>query len=222
MAERVLVDNDVILKAASYSLCNALLSRTTILGVVPAILGVARYVVGGRINRMAGLINRTKALAAFDEFLGTVTELEPTDAEVEYAAELEAEASRHDVELDGGESQLLAILMTRGCDLLLTGDKRAINAISIIGPKRAHGRIGCFEQLMMDILVNMPAGALRQLVCGEPLADRAMAICFSCARQGAPPDEEIAQGLCSYINHLCTTSAGVLLSGYDLSAMRHT
>jgi hypothetical protein len=221
MVERVLVDNDIVLKTASYSLSDALLSSTTLESVPPAILGVAKWVVRGRIERARGFNDRERAKAALDEFLERAAQLEPTDTELEVAAELEASARNHDLELDGGESQLLAILLNRRCDLLLTGDKRAISAIAVIGPPDAHGRLGCLEQFVMDALRSIPLEDLRKSICAEPQADRAMAICFACSRAEPLTDNEPHEGLKSYISHLWKTAPNVLLRSYDLSALRN-
>ena len=51
MRERVLIDNDVLLKIAAWRLEDALLVATTTSAGLPAMLGVARFVVGRRLRR---------------------------------------------------------------------------------------------------------------------------------------------------------------------------
>ena len=63
---------------------------------------------------------------SIEYLIGNVTLLNPTPQEISLAANLEEAAAKCAVELDTGESQLVAILLQRSGPLLLTGDKRAI------------------------------------------------------------------------------------------------
>ncbi len=217
MPERVLVDNDVILKAACYALADETLAATTLEGVPPAMLGVGRFVVRGRLNRASNIVDQHRAGSAFERMLASMVLVEPDQAELSMAADLEAEASRRDLELDGGESQLLAILANRRCSLLLTGDKRAIAAMAVVAASLARSRIACLEQLIAQIVALVGAGPVRAGVCAEPHVDRALTACFGCSRETAPNDGEVAEGLASYIGHLDRTAPGILLPGPGLS-----
>jgi hypothetical protein len=212
MAERVLVDNDVLLKVAAYGLSEVFLARTTIGGDGPALLGVAAFVTRRRIARVSR--NAMIAVMALETILAAAVALEPSDDELAFAAELETAAVHRGLDLDSGESQLLAILVCRNAPLLLTGDKRAILAVSQIGPGPASGRVGCFEQLMRDIILRSEQiGSLRGCVCDEPDADRTMSICFACHE---PAEErsatQVLEGLDSYIRHLDEQAPGILIS----------
>jgi hypothetical protein len=216
MAERVLVDNDVLLKVAAYDLGEAFLARTCLAGNRPALLGVAVFVTRRRLARVSKN-NGTTAATALEKILAAAVALEPSDDELTLAADLESAAVHRGLELDSGEAQLLAILVHRNVALLLTGDKRAIFAIGQVGPQAAHGRVGCFEQLMRDfVLRSEPIEGLRDCVCREPDADRTMSICFACH---VPSEErsaaQILEGLESYIRYLDGQAPGVLISTAD-------
>lgn len=219
MPERVLIDNDVVLKVSCYELVDETLLAITVNGVAPAMLGVGRFVVRGRLAKVGSVADRTKATGAFERLLAELGAVEPDDAELSLAADLEAEAIRHNLELDGGESQLLAVLASRGCDLLLTGDKRAIAAVAVIAAKTAASRIACLEQLICQLVASVGVARVRPGVCAEPLVDRAITACFACSRPAPPRDEEVVEGLSSYVRHLDRAAPGVLLPGVDLARL---
>lgn len=216
MPERVLLDNDVVLKVACYAMADEALAATTIDAVAPAMLGVGRFVVRSRLARTSNIADPARAATAFERMLAAMTMAEPDDAEMAAAADLEAEANRRDLELDGGESQLLAMLANRGCNLLITGDKRAIAAMAIVAVGIAGGRIACLEQLMAHIVTGTGAAVMRPRVCAEPQVDRAITACFGCSTAVPPRDEDVLGGLASYAAHLDRTAPGVLIPGTDL------
>lgn len=221
MPERVLVDNDVALKVSCYDLVDETLTAITVEGVPPAMLGVGRFVIRGRLAKSRNIADAAKAASAFERLLAAMLAVEPNEAELSLAADLEAEASKRDLELDGGESQLLAILACRGCDLLLTGDKRAISAIAATAAALAASRVACLEQLMCQLVTKVGAPGVWPGVCAEPNMDRAITACFGCARSAPPTNDEVAEGLASYVNHLDRTAPGVLLPGIDLTQLAH-
>lgn len=215
MTDRVLVDNDIALKIACFSLVEKMLTATTHNGVGPGMLGVSQFVIGRRLARSSSITDRARATAAFQQLLTAVALLEPNDAELTLAAEFEAEATRLDLELDVGESQLLAMLLNQPCRLLLTGDKRAIRAIAAMGVVGAKERIGCLEQLVAHLVQLDGFADVRANICTEPQADRTISICFNCMREEMEPEEAL-EGLESYINHLKSVAPDVLLPRIDL------
>ncbi|SKA31726.1 hypothetical protein [Consotaella salsifontis] len=210
MTERTLIDNDVALKAACYTLVEETVEVLTIDDVAPAMLGVGRFVIAKRIERAKYIMDRNRASAAFSRLLARVLMIEPDDTELSIAADLEAEANRRGLELDGGESQLLAVLANRSCSFLVTGDKRAIVAMSRVAAKEADSRIMCFEQLVACIVSAAGHDNVRVRVCGEPLADRAVTSCFGCSLSEAPDPQYVLDGLASYSRHLNGEAPGVL------------
>lgn len=219
MTERVLIDNDVVLKTACYQLGEETISATTVDGVPPAMLGVGRFVIRGRLTRSTDIADRARAGTAFAAMLETIALVEPDDAELAAAADLEAEANRRDLELDGGESQLLAILANRGCSLLVTGDKRAVAAMAVVATAQAAARVACLEQLIAHIVGVAGSAALRPRVCAEPHVDRAITSCFGCSMASAPADADILDGLASYVGHLDRAAPGMLAPGHGLASL---
>ncbi|ALJ11931.1 hypothetical protein [Sphingopyxis macrogoltabida] len=218
MAEPVLLDNDVVLKACAYQSHAEALARTTIDELPPGILKIARYTLQAVIARASNLVDRESAARALDIFLNEAMLLEPSDGEIELAADLEERAAAASLEFDTGESQLVAIMISRGCPLLVTGDKRAIIALSGILLAEAHGRVACFEQFMMLLTAMIPHDELRRRVCSEPGADKAIANCFSCSAP-AIGLEDILNGLLSYSEHLRGASGEVLIADDRLLAI---
>jgi len=219
MPDQVLLDNDVALKVACYSLVDETLVVTTIGDVPPGILGVGRFVIRGRLDRGSNIADVPRAKAAFERLLGRVELLEPDDDELAMAADLEAEASRRDLELDGGESQLLALLLKRGCRVLVTGDKRAIVAMAIVAAGIAADKIACLEQQMAMIVDVAGVDSVRSRVCAEPLIDRAVTSCFACTQDRAGYDD-IAAGLSSYVGHLDRSAPGMLMHAFAANLFR--
>lgn len=219
MSPGVLIDNDVLIKIAAYGLTKPLADVTTVGIKPPSMLGVGRFVVRDRLARTERLIDCAAALACFDALLPKLRLLEPSDEELAVAAEFEAAATRENFELDSGESQLLAILLLRNADLLVTGDKRAISAIGLLAANAAQGKVACFEQLVATLVLMVGADALRQAVCNEPDADKAVTICCSCRQEVAPATEDILAAIASYTNHVRGAAAGTLVCSDDLSAL---
>lgn len=213
----VLIDNDVVLKACCYRIDEALLAILDDAGATPRLLPLARYVVAGRIRRDRSLADPDGARAAFDRAMARLGAVEPTGEELRRAAEFEAQAQAMNLELDGGESQLLAILILRDLPLLLTGDKRAIGAIErVAGGELARPSIACLEQLMATVLRHLGVVALRGLVCAEPGVDRTMTTCFACRSPVVDPDS-VAECLRSYVTHLRKAAGRVMIPSDDLS-----
>ncbi|MBL6431683.1 MAG: hypothetical protein HPM95_13135 [Alphaproteobacteria bacterium] len=113
MPEPCLLDNDVVLKVAAYSLNGAAIGCLTSERVFPAILGVGKFVV----RRKAANANRFKQperiTADLEFLLDKLQVIEPTETEIELAADLEETARQLGEAFDAGEAQLFAVLLTR-------------------------------------------------------------------------------------------------------------
>jgi hypothetical protein len=210
---KAVVDNDILLKGA----CYGLLSK--FLGCIPGsdtvgVLGAARFVVSDRIARAHLNGNREAAQACFAAFLAASESMEPSSEECQMAGLLEASAQRTALNLDVGESQLVAMLVSRTVPILFTGDKRAIAALEILLDEHAwlqflYGKVRCLEQLLLDILATNDEQEVRTSICKEPSVDKALTICFACA---SPQCEfaNVLEGLSSYINDLRAKSKRIL------------
>ena len=208
-----LVDNDVLVKGACYGLLAELVA--TVSGPIRCgLLGAARFVVPKAIGRQK--LQREPAVAqqAFQAFLAQHDLVEPTSAEEALAAELEAAAQALALNLDAGESQLAAMLISRAVPALLTGDKRAVIAMDQLfeampAVQVLAGRIHCLEQAVRRLLASADAGEIRQSICAEPRVDKALTICFSCSSPEVSPPS-IAAALDSYIADLRAAAPRVL------------
>ena len=180
-------------------------------------LMVAQFVVRQRLVRRA-LKDPASATAAFDQLCASMVMIEPGQAELDMAAAFEEAAARAGLELDAGESQLLAVLLNRGGALLLTGDKRAISAIAQLEVEALGARLASLEQLMRIMLNKIGADALRSSICAEPDVDKALSICCACHRP-ACPQEEIVEGLTSYARALANSAGDILIADADFLAL---
>lgn len=211
MTLEALVDNDVIMKLALFRLLPDLLR----LPEAPrnlGILGVARFVIGRRLAR----IGDVQVTADFVAFLDAAQGLEPSNPELALATELEEYAAVMGVELDVGESQLLAIAVLRGQPTVVTGDKRAIAAAAAISSTFPEllalcGRIVCLEQLIMRFCRDLGEAEVRSRICQQPAADTALRIAFSCSSPDGSGEVEVA--VQSYVESIRATAASLLYPG---------
>ena len=206
------VDNDVVLKAICFGLVADFWPDISTLGV----LGAAPYVLRDAIRRPNILGDEKATRRALDEFFASVVALEPAEDEIALAAELELGAQHARLELDPGESQLAAIAIERSLRTLATGDKRAIKAfeglIDLV-PRVGElvGHVRCLEQLVLAVLA-LDGGHERAHagICAEPDLDTALSICFRCASGSGATEDEVAEGLQSYIRDLHAAAPRVL------------
>jgi hypothetical protein len=210
---KVVIDNDILFKGSCYGILNdlvATLCSTTEAGV----LGSAKFVIAPRFAVSKLRHDSSGALARFSEFLSRAVAIEPTVGEQRMAADLELTAQRLGVNLDSGESQLCAVVVSRVLPFLLTGDKRAITAMErlIDADNRLTsicGKVKCLEQLVCDALLRGDHLAFRIAICSEADVDKALAICFSCTRDSIE-SESVIEGLKSYIGSLRMNASRVL------------
>jgi hypothetical protein len=211
---KALIDNDVLAKGACYGLLLDLAAAVAGAASRCGILGAAQFVVPKIIDRQKMNRDPGGAREVFQAFLAQHDIVEPTLPEQQLAAELESAAQALALNLDAGESQLTAILVTRTIPLLVTGDKRAIIAIErlIDTTLRQHdiaGRIQCLEQAMQRLIAATDINDVRRAICAEPSVDKALTICFSCSS----PDvarASIREGLDSYVTDLRANATRVL------------
>ena len=206
-----LIDNDILLKGSCFGLLGPLIGRSP---KETGVLGAARYVLPPKIRRFRTGDRGDAALGELMRYIGFAIELEPTEPEAILAADLELMAQTACLELDAGESQLCAMLITRMVPALLTGDKRAISALERLvdlEPRTAGaaGKIYCLEQLVTLLLGKLEIDTVREAVCRKPIVDRALAICFSCSSSEAR-QEAVSLGLASYIDFVRADAGRVL------------
>ncbi len=213
-----LLDNDVALKTCRYGLTSELLDMLEIAGP-PLVLGSALFVLRGRLTRLAALPERAASECA--NLLDRTTALEPSEAELLLAADLLEVAQTRGLPLDGGEGQLIAILLERRGTLMLTGDKRAISAAETVLAMsgilaNAAGRMACFEQAICSLSDWLSLTVVRNAVCSDAAADSALANCH-CCHGDYPPPSDVREGLASYSEHLRAAAPILLARGNDLT-----
>ncbi len=218
MNELILVDNDVALKLCAYASAEDLIELASFKNRTLAMLPVARHTVDRRVQRARGIKDPGSLQSQWDIFSAKIDWIEPTTEEISFAAELEEQAITLSVELDGGESQLFAILVFRLSPWMLTGDKRAIVALETIGRAFPSERVACLEQVVFTLLRKLGTTALRTKICAEPNVDRALSIAFACHSKPRPvSDASIEAGLISYVDYIRKSAPLILIRGNDLS-----
>jgi hypothetical protein len=215
----LLLDNDVLIKCSSYSLLNQIRPPGGAEGEM-GVLGSAPFVVKDYLRRRGSISDRESAQKCFEEYLSTVTVLEPTDDELVLASAIEESAIDLGLDLDGGESQLCAIAVSRVLPFLLTGDKRAIRGAEVLqgtipAITSLGGRIVCLEQAVMGIVARIGKDEVRTMVCAEPDTDRSLSICFACHAHAEATSFSL-DGLASYVRDMRLHAPTLL---YELDAM---
>lgn len=212
---RVAVDNDIVLKASCYGASSVLWPDGETHESV-GVLGQAPFVVSRRLRRMRLAGPLDDALAELALILEGAELLEPTETEIVLAANIEARAAEGSHELDSGESQLAAMVVSRGLPLLQTGDKRAIRGLEalldVVSELMALlGRVMCLEQLVNRAVSRGLVEDLRGPICREPAVDTALAMCFAC-HSPDPAADDVLEGLASYIADLRRDAPRVLVA----------
>lgn len=200
-----LVDNDILLKGACYRLLSQLVTVNRGVDRV-GYLGAARFVLSKKIRRANLRGDAVVVETELTDFLAGQDAIETTAEEQALAALLEATAQSLPVNLDTGESQLLAVLVLRAVPRLMSGDKRAIIAIerlldAVEALAEATGKLTCLEQLVKYAVTMGDAALIQEAICKEPDVDRTLSVCFSCFSPERTI-EMVVEGLDSYISDL--------------------
>jgi hypothetical protein len=209
------VDNDIVLKAVSYGLAERFWPSGDDERSI-GVLGATRFVLMKAIRKGNRVRDADGALDRLNELLEEAITLEPTEDELRLAASLELEAQRQGLDLDTGESQLAAIVVSRNLDRLESGDKRAITSIECLIDHVAEiaalaGKLRCLEQILLRILAD-DFDEVAAAICREQDVDRALSICFSCYSSGSPTQENVVEGLESYIGAVRSEAPRVLVT----------
>lgn len=212
---KALLDNDVVAKGTIYNLLQQILACLPAAPQEIGLLGTLRYVLSKKKLRAAhdGELEAHKRLISF---IDSCICLEPNDDETLLAAELEEAAKVLNVQLDIGESQLCAIAVKRGVELVCTGDKRAIAAMETL---RIHikelavidQRVLCLESLVLRLIARFGYEPVRAYICSSCGADTAIEICFQCHNTTGEAAEAV-NGLRSYENKVRSAAPNVCLA----------
>ena len=157
---RVVVDNDIVLKVACYGLEEELLFSNPRMPNDIAVLGSARFVVRRAIQKMILSGSMTASIKRANSLIQRFASIDPTEDEQASAAEYELEAQRVGANLDAEESVLCAVALRRSVWFVITGDKRAINAIEKVS--RTHRELTVLRWRLMSLdqlaLTSLQAG----------------------------------------------------------------
>lgn len=215
MSTAVAVDNDVLLKALSYGLEGLFWPETHQSKI--GVLGAARFVLLDRLAKAN--LKRNHTDRALKQLLNRAEVLEPDSAEIALAARVEKRASELGLELDGGESQLAAMVAKRGIDLFETGDKRAILGLEPMVGEITElavlcGRVRCLEQIAHRLAAADEHFAIvAGCICDESDVDRSLSTCFSCYSGIEAEQDMVLEALSSYIGAIREAAPTVLEAG---------
>lgn len=208
-----LIDNDVLYKITVYGALAYFVKVEPFGATQFSMLGAAKFMISKKVKKKPPSRGHEITLNEFNQVLKDISVIEPTDAEIRLAAELEHSATQLNLELDGGESLLCAILILRAADYIFTGDKRAVTAISTLTTECNQlllaGKIVCLEQIFQWLIHNGDGKWIRSLVCSELKTDMALTNCFACYSES----EDLNtwnEGLNSYINNLTELAPNAL------------
>lgn len=223
MAKSVALDTDVLLKIAAYRMADELVDAIAGKGP-PSILGLTQIIAAKQLmRRRKKLRDMERAIGELDTLLGICDVLEPDDDEIRIAAEFADVAQDSGLPLDPGEAQLAAIVKNRALPLMVTGDKRAIHALSKLtegAPVREAfvGKLACFEQVISAIAALIGEITVRERVCSEPEMDGAMRLACSCDRAAWDP-LQLNEACSSFIGAV-RAEVGDLLAGESAFAQK--
>lgn len=200
-----LVDNDIVLKLCRFGHLNDLAACLGHDAGGLAVLGSLRFKIGGMLTKDA--IART----AFEAFLPQVEEAEPSEAEVLLAAQMEEAALQAGHAVNGGESLLFAMAVTRAARVA-TGDKRAVEGLAAISDavpacRALVGAVVTLEWVASALVARRGLTCVRAAVCAKPQVDRALCACFQCHRDACTVDD-VHAALSSYQGDLARRTAG--------------
>lgn len=213
MALEALVDTDVLYKLTQYGLLAKWFQSEPLGANCFWILAAAPHMIKKKLKKNPPARGLELAQAEFTEAVRKAIIFEPSMEEIQLAAELELLAQKENLALDGGESLLCAVLLVRAKQPIFTGDKRALNGIAQLLAKGLYEKLNknfvCLEQIILHMLESVHAQLIRNAICAESNAERAIAICFSCTATQFDFDN-CRQGLLSYINNINKESPNVL------------
>ncbi len=204
----LLVDNDALLKAAHWNL----------LDLVPQMVGTSWPAVSvlpqfpPRVARAEPKLFADAAVAkSLSSCLSTCRALPDPDLSV-------VSALQGQPQLDAGEILLVGVLASEPDAFLLTGDKRALQSLcmpaTLANIGTCPGRIICVEQLLWYALDQLgPDALVGRIRRWTPRDQTALAIVGSV---GPKTENDLREGLRSYLRWINQRAPGLLMSAYGL------
>jgi hypothetical protein len=199
---RLLVDNDVLLKAAHWDLLDLIpeAANTTWhhVSVLPQLPPRVK-------KRDRKLIHDEAAAERLVPRLARCAPLPEPDVQI-------IEALQGAPGVDAGELLLLAVLAGHPSTALLTGDKRALRLLAV-PPLRDRivacvGRLLCIDTWLLYALNRLGAGGLCQRI--QPHIDLDKSMLAVLGREGLRDDTHVRDGLASYARAIEDATNGML------------
>jgi hypothetical protein len=199
---RLVVDVDALVKLAHWGLLSELEGATGVPPERQATVESIRF----RAARRDRKLFRDPAIADdLTAALGHFGAAWSPDADV--VARLQGIAG-----LDAGEVTLIGMLCSDPQALLVTGDKRALRALTAPGlediVERIAGRIMCLEQVLLSALDRMGVGALVAAI--EPHRELDTAVRCAVPLASHAVELDVRTGLGSYINDIRAQAPSLL------------
>lgn len=194
----LLIDNDALLKLASYDLLDTALVMFDIRSEDIHVLATAKYALLPAKERLRRC--KTEECAdRMESFLSKATNLSADDAD---ASTLDALVERPGI--DAGEAIIVAVAVAKPDAFIITGDKRALDAMQIgqgLDSVRdvLAGRVLSLE-LLFSFMVEGDFAQVQARVRSQPGVDKALTNAFGVS---APASlESVRVALDSYVAHL--------------------
>lgn len=200
------IDNDALLKLAIYDLLDTALVMFDIRPEDVHVLATAKYVLLPAKDRLRRC--KTEECAArLESFLSKATKLSADGAS---ATTLDALTAKPGI--DAGEALMLAVAVSNVDSFIITGDKRALEALQVdqgLDSVREvlAGRVLSIE-LLFSFLVEGDFGQVQARVRSQPSVDKALTNIFGVS---APASlESVRAALDSYVGHLRRLTGALL------------
>jgi hypothetical protein len=206
MGQRILFDNDALIKLIRYGLLDETINLFGSDPIDVSVLATAKFSLLPAKNRLRFCQEEESALK-LEQFLRTTTSL---DARLAESKLLDALSSIPNI--DAGESILFAIGATDLGSLVLTGDKRALIALSSNISVREtfdalENRVVSIEVLLLQ-LIESQFDYVQTCIRSKQNVDKAISIAFGVT---IPADiDSVREGLSSYIQHLRSETGKLL------------
>ena len=206
MGQKILIDNDALLKLARYGLLNEAIALFGCSKADVHVLATAKYVLLPAQNCLR-FCKDAESTLRLENFLRTVKPIVVEPPELELLDRLNAVQN-----IDPGEALLLAVGATNRDMLLITGDKRALAALcsyNTVAPvaNALAGRVVVMEVLFL-MFVEHQFLYIQECVRSKPDVDTALTIAFGVSI--AADYDLVRGGLSSYIQHLQTITRDLL------------
>ena len=196
-----LLDSDVARKMAQYTLIDDMVAclrcRLADLAVLPQL----KFQLGIGTAKALRKLGNEAAVAAANKLIDAAQEISLGPE----AANTLLELNRPDI--DSGEQVLFAALLLDASRQLVSGDKRAMVALSQIETiEHVWASLRCLEDLVLLMVHAMAFDALSANIRGRADADISLSIIFG--RSQAAPKASVLEALGSYLNQLINDTGG--------------